>query len=217
MISASGQGCARLVTVSSNNTPSARRSPQRRGLKNGVKLERVSLVRLSPARSSFNLFTRIGYRTARGYNVRAYATLEPGGERDEKSPRGRRRPCVQEQDLRDSLDARHRSSVSPEPQEVARGPARIPARSPHPRPELRPLRAAHAPEKRKVRRHDTRCPHGRLPLPRPERPGRRRAGGRLRPRRRPQCFHEGFADWELAGVAISRSSSWTLTNTFIFL
>src|SRR5215217_1835899 len=217
MVSASGQGCARLVTVSSSNTPSASKSPQRRGFKNGVKLESVSLVRLSPARSSFNLFTRIGYRTARGQNVRAYPTLEHGGERDEKSPCGCRRPFVQEQDLRDRLERRHRGGVPPQFQKIARSPSRVATRPARPRPQLRPLRAAHAREAREVRRNDARCPYGRLPLPRPERPGRRRAGGRLRPRPRPQCFHEGFADWELAGVAISRSSSWTLTNTFIFL
>ena len=44
--------------------------------------------------------------------MRAYPTLEHGGQRDEKSPCGRRRPFVQEQDLRDRLESRHRSSVS---------------------------------------------------------------------------------------------------------
>src|SRR5918994_495274 len=219
MVSASGHGCARLVTVSSSNTPSASRSPPRRGLKKGVKLESVSPVRLSPARSSFNLFTRIGYRTARGYNVRAYPTLEHGGERDENSPRGRRRPFVQEQDLRDRLEPRYRGGIPPQPKEIARSHSRVPARSPHPRPELRALRTANAPEEREVRRSDTRCSYGRLPLPCPERPSRRRTGGRMRPRRRPQRFYEGSSDWEMAGVAISssRSSSWTLTDTFIFL
>src|SRR5215211_1628654 len=175
MVSASGHGWARLVTVSSSNAPSASRSPQRRGRKNGVKLERVSLVRLSPARSSFNLFTRIGYRTARGYNVRAYPTLEHGGERDEKSPRGRRRPFVQEQDLRDRLEPRYRGGVPPQPSAIARGSARVSTGSARPRPQLRPLRAAHAPEKCEVRRGDSECAYGRLPLPRPEGPRRRRA------------------------------------------
>src|SRR5215208_2078959 len=144
---------------------------------------------------------------------------EKGGERDEKNPRGRRRPFVQEQDLRDRLESGYRGGVPPQPQEIARSHARVPNGPARSRPQLRPLRATHASEEREFRRGNTRRPHGRLPLSRPERPGRRCEGGRLRPGHRTQRFHEGSSDWEMAGVAISssRSSSWTLTDKFIFL
>ena len=46
---------------------------------------------------------------------------------DEKSPRGRRRPFVQEQDLRDRLESRYRSSVSSAQEDCSR-----PCASPHP-------------------------------------------------------------------------------------
>jgi hypothetical protein len=144
--------------------------------------------------------------------VRAYSQPDYGGERDEKDPRGRRRPTVQEQDLRDGVPIQHRGGVSSQSQKGARSPSRIPARPARSRPELRPLRAASLAPEGEVRRGYAGCLYGRLPLARPKRPRRRRARGRLRPRRRPQRLYEGSADWEMAGVAISSSrlSLWTL-------
>src|SRR5215212_2289787 len=65
-----------------------------------------------------------------------------GGQRDEKGSGGRRRPSVQEQDLRNVIPTGHRGGVSEEPEEATRCFTQFPTRPASSRPELRPLRAA---------------------------------------------------------------------------
>src|SRR5215204_6888832 len=87
--------------------------------------------------------------------------LQHGGRRDEKGPGGRRRPPVQEQDLRNVIPTGHRGGVSEEPEEATRRFARVPTRPAGTRPELRPLRAADALEGSRVGRDHAGYPHGR--------------------------------------------------------
>src|SRR5918994_4733528 len=101
---------------------------------------------------------------------------------DAKSAGSRRRPAVQEQDLRDRSRSWRRGLLPPQPEEAARGSANLTAGPPRPRTQLLTLRAPRAVTDREVRPSAPGRLHRRLPL---ARAGGSRAGrprGWLRPR-----------------------------------